>query len=50
MRTEGREGEMGSVLFLCHFLCSLSIYTRLLLSLPLGLKVFGPWAHHTEEV
>ena len=18
--------------------------------LPLGLKVFGPWAHHTEEV
>ena len=20
------------------------------LGLPLGLKVFGPWAHHTEEV
>ena len=25
------------------------LYT-LLLGLPLGLKVPGPWAHHTEEV
>ena len=45
-RTEGK--GLGG--FLCLSLL-LKLSTRYFLSgLPLGLKVFGPWAHHTEEV
>ena len=47
-RTEGREGD-GIGAFFCLFFCQVFIYV-LHLGLPLGLKVFGPWAHHTEEV
>ena len=47
MRIEG-EGD-GFGVFFCPFFCKLITYS-LLLGLPLGLKVLGPWAHHTEEV
>ena len=54
MRNEGKEGFGECVRLLPFFLCHFPLLNYLrafsFLGLPLGLKVPGPWAHHTEEV
>ena len=48
MRIERRDEETVSGF---PFVISFVIYlVSLLFGLPLGLKIFGPWAHHTECV